>query len=150
MSCCGCPGFFFLLDVLEPLGIGHGGSRSDHADPGPVGGLGQVDRDIEAAGEDGESGDVVDVLVGDEDGVEGCRVFSGQGHAAQQLAAGEAGVDQNAGAGGRDDGAVAFGAGGEHCHAHHWSTIRLLLVGFVGWSAGDGSLVIEGDRKTPP
>ena len=36
-----------------------------------MGGFGEEDGDVEAAGEDGEAGDVVLVLVGDEDGVEG-------------------------------------------------------------------------------
>ena len=79
---CGGAGFFFALDVIEPLGVGHGGAGSDHADPGAVGGLGEEDGDVEAAGEDGEAGDVVDVLVGDEDGVEGGGIFAGEGHAA--------------------------------------------------------------------
>ncbi len=108
----GGSGFFFLLEVVEPFGVGHGGAGGEHADPGAVGGFGEEDGDVEAAGEDGEAGDVVDVLVGDEDGVEGRGVFSGDGHAAEELAAGEAGVDEDSGAGGGDDGAVAFGARG--------------------------------------
>ena len=105
-------GLFFVLEMVEPLGVGHGGAGSDHADPGAVGGFGEEDGDIEAAGEDGQAGDVIDVLVGDEDGVEGGGVFAGEGHAAEEFAAGEAGVDEDAGAGAGDDGAVAFGARG--------------------------------------
>ncbi len=84
----------------------------EHTNPGAVGGFGEEDGDLEAAGKDGEAGDVVLVLVGDEDGVELCRVFSGERQALEKLAAGEAGVDQDAGAGAGDDGAVAFGTRG--------------------------------------
>ena len=108
---CGA-GFFFALDVIEPLGVGHGGARGHHADPGAVGWLGEVDRDVEAAGEDAEAGDVVLVLVGDEDGVELRGIFAGYGHAFEEFAAGETSVDEDAGAGGRDDCAVALGPGG--------------------------------------
>ena len=75
--------FFFLLEVVEPPGVGHGGAGRDHADPGAVGGLGEKDGDVEAASEDGEAGDVVDVLVGDEDGVEKGGVFADERHAAE-------------------------------------------------------------------
>jgi hypothetical protein len=73
-----------------------------------VGGLGEEDGDAEAAGEDCEAGYVVLMLVGDEDGVELRGVFAGEGHALEEFAAGEAGVDEDAGAGGGDDCAVAF------------------------------------------
>ena len=56
--------------LVEPAGVGHGGAGGEHADPGAVGGFGEEDGDAEAAGEDGETGDVVLMLVGDEDGVE--------------------------------------------------------------------------------
>ena len=69
----GGTGFFLPLHMIEPLGVGHGGAGSEHADPGAVGGLGKEDGDAEAAGEDGEAGDVVDVLVSDEDGGEGSK-----------------------------------------------------------------------------
>jgi hypothetical protein len=46
--------------------------------------------------------------VGDEDGVELRGIFAGEGHALEEFAAGEAGVDEDAGAGGGDDCAVAF------------------------------------------
>ena len=42
----------------------------------------------------------------------------GDGHALEQFAAGEAGVDEDAGVGGGDDRGVALGAGGEDGHAH--------------------------------
>ena len=120
---CGA-GLFFALHVIEPLRVGHRRARREHADPGAVGGFGQEDRNVEPAREDGEPGDVVLVLVGDEDSVELRWIFPGDGHTLEEFAAGEAGVDQNAGARAGDDGAVAFGAGGEHCHAHHSVRIR--------------------------
>ena len=84
-----------------------------------MGGLGEEDGDAEAAGEDREAGDVVLVLVGDKDGVKfRSGIFAGKRHAAQQLAAGEAGVDQHAGALAGDDGRVSLGAGGQDGHAH--------------------------------
>src|SRR5260370_1810897 len=73
----GGAGLFFALDVIEPLGVGHGGAGGEHADPGAVGGLGEEDGDAEAAGQDGEAGYVVLMLVGDEDGVELRGVFAG-------------------------------------------------------------------------
>jgi len=109
----GCrAGLFFALDVIEPLGVGHGGARGHHADPGAVGGLSEVDGDVEATGEYAEASDVVLMLVGDEDGVELGGVFAGEIHALEKLAAGETGVDEDARAGGRDDCAVALGPGG--------------------------------------
>jgi len=110
--------FFFFLDMVEPFGVGHGGAWGDHADPLAVGGLGEVDGDTQAAGEGGEAGDVVVMLVGDEDGVQGGGVFVGDGHALEEFTAGEAGVDEQAGVGGGDDRGVALGAGGEDGHAH--------------------------------
>jgi hypothetical protein len=62
-----------------------------------VGGFGEVDGDVELSGEDAEAGDVVLVLVSDDDGVEGGRVFSGEVHASDEFAAGEPGVDQYTG-----------------------------------------------------
>ena len=133
--------------MVEPLGVGHGGARGDHADPGAVGGLGEEDGDAQAAGEDGEAGDVVLMLVGDEDGVEGGGVFAGEGHALEEFAAGEAGVDEQAGAGGGDDRGVALGAGGEDGHAHigydtplvvgcrRWGSIRSGAMSARGWTA---------------
>jgi hypothetical protein len=94
-----------------------------------VGGFGKEDGDVEAASQNGETGDVVLVLVSDEDRVKCGGVFAGNQHALEQFAAGEPGVNQNARPGAGDDGAVAFGAGGEHCHAHHWVRIRRLVVG---------------------
>ena len=77
-----------------------------------MGGLGEEDGDIEAAGEDSEACYVIDVLVGDEDGVESIGVFAHDGHAAEKFAAGETGIDEDSGAGAGDDGAIAFGTRG--------------------------------------
>jgi hypothetical protein len=103
-----------------------------------VGGLGDVDRDAQAARERGQAGDVVLMFVGDEDGVERGGVLVGQGHALQQFAAGEAGIDQDAGLCGGDDRGVALGAGGENGHAHSLKIRRMAvecgdLLGLVGW-----------------
>ena len=82
--------------MIEPLGVGHGCTRSEHADPGAMCGLGEVNRDSEFAGEHTEAGDVILVFVGDEDGVERCRIFARERHALTEFAAGEAGIDKDA------------------------------------------------------
>ena len=92
--------------------------------PGAMGGPGQEDWNVEAAREDREAGDVVLVLVGNENSVEPRWIFARNGHTPEEFAAGEARVNQNAGPRAGDDSAVAFGAGGEHCHAHHSLRIR--------------------------
>ena len=58
------------------------------------------------------------MLVGDEDGGELRGIFADQSEPAEELAAGEAGVDEDAGPIGADDRAVALGAGGENGHTH--------------------------------
>jgi len=58
--------------------------------------LGKVNRNAELARRDGEATDVVLVLVGDDNGVEGCGIFAGQLHAAEKLAAAQACVYQDA------------------------------------------------------
>ena len=86
-----------LAALLEPLGVGHLAARREPAHPGAVRGLGEVDGDAELARGDGEAVDVVGVLVGDDDGVEGVGLFAGLVHAAEELAAAEAGVDAGCG-----------------------------------------------------
>ena len=126
----------FALNLIEPLGIGHGGARGEHADPGAVGRLGEEDRDAEAACENRQAGDVVLMLVSDEDCVEFCRILSGDGHAAEKLAAGETCVDKDAGAGGRDDGAIALRPRGQHCHTHHEFKNTPVPCGYLGTVTG--------------
>ena len=75
---------------LEPLGVGHLAARREPAHPGAMRGLSKVNRNAEFARRDGEAVDVVLVLVGDDDGVEGCGVFAGQLHAPEKLAAAQA------------------------------------------------------------
>lgn len=61
------------------------------------GSFGQEYGNLQAAGEGGEAGDVVAVLVGDEDGVDAGRVFADGCEAEQGLLPAEAGVDEDAG-----------------------------------------------------
>jgi hypothetical protein len=99
----GGAGFFFALNVGEPLGVGHGGSRAKHANPCAMSGFGEEDGDAELAGEHGQTSNVVEVFVGDKDGVEVGGIFANLGHSAQQFAAGKAGVNEDGGSGGRND-----------------------------------------------
>ena len=64
--------FFLLLHPVQPFSVGQRAARGDHADPGAMGRLSKVDRDAELACENAQSGDVILVLVSDEDGVESC------------------------------------------------------------------------------
>ena len=89
--------------MIEPLGVGHGGAGGDHADPGTVGRFGEVDGNLQAARQNGEAGDVVLMLVGDQDGVERAGVFAGKSHSLEQFAAREARIDEQTGFGGSDD-----------------------------------------------
>src|SRR5258705_9948441 len=57
---------FFALDMIEPRCVGHRGSRGEHANPGTMRGLSEVDRNSEASGENAEAGDVILVLVRNE------------------------------------------------------------------------------------
>ena len=84
-----------------------------------MGALGEVDRNAEFARSDGKAGDVVGVLVGDDDGVERGGIFVGEAHAAEEFAATEAGVDENAGVSAGDNRAVALGPRSQHREAHH-------------------------------
>ena len=123
-----------LAILLGPLGIGNALLRRDLANPGAVRGFREVDGDAEFAGGNGEAVDVVLVLVGDEDCVEGAGVFASKFHAAEELAAAQAGIDQNArGSLGAvrtagDDAAVSLGTGGEYGETHHSMSIVLFDV----------------------
>ena len=66
-----------------------------------------VDGDAEFLGDGGEAGDVVGMLVGDEDGGERFGVDVDGGEAFEGFLAGEAGVDEDAGAVCGDEGGVA-------------------------------------------
>jgi len=70
----------FLGAQLDPLRIGHRRARREHAHPGTVRRLGEEDGDFELACEHAEAGNVVLVLVGDEDGVQRGGVFPGNSH----------------------------------------------------------------------
>jgi hypothetical protein len=119
---------FFALHMIEPLRVGHGRARGQHANPRTVGRLSEEDRDFEAASQDSKPCDVILMLVCDEDGVELTGIFSCDSHALQKFAARETCVHQNTSAGAGDNCAIAFGTGGEHCHTHHLVRIRRLVV----------------------
>src|SRR5450631_701148 len=91
-------------------------------------GLSKVDRDTELASSDNQSVDVVGMFVGDDNGVKGLRLFTGQLHAAEELATAEAAIDQDAGAATGDNCTVAFGARGQHREAHHVLSIPRMVV----------------------
>ena len=57
----------------------------------------EVDRDAQLARRYGQPADVVHVLVRNDDGVQRFGRLAGQPHAAEQLAAAQSGVDQDAG-----------------------------------------------------
>ncbi len=73
---------------------------------------------------------MVGVLVGNENGVDGPRVFAAQAHPPQKLAAGEACVHQQAGTGTGDQGAVTFAPARQHRDRHH-SRENILNAGFA-------------------
>ena len=108
-----------LRHLLKPLGVGHLAAGGEQAHPGAVRGLGKVHGNAELAGGDGEAVDVVLMLVGDDDGVQGFRVFAGQRHAAEELAAAQPCVDQDPGAAAGDNGAVALGTRCQHRETNH-------------------------------
>ena len=108
-----------LAALLKPLGVGHLFARREPANPRAVGAFGEVDRNAQFAGGDGEAGDVVGMLVGDDDGVEGGWVFAGFAHTAEEFAAAKAGVDEDSRIAAGDNGAVALGARRQYCEPHH-------------------------------
>ncbi len=70
------------------------------------------DGNVKAAGQGRQARDMVLMLMRDEDGGQGSGIFVDGCHAPEEFAAGEAGVDEDAGAGGRDDSRIALGARG--------------------------------------
>ena len=77
-----------------------------------MGGRGHEDGQAKLFGHDVQAGDVVGVLVGDEDGGERLGRDALGGEAAAGFAAGEAAVDEHARLRGCKDRAVASAAGG--------------------------------------
>ena len=65
-----------------------------------------------------QAGDMVLVLMGNQNGVKLCRIFPGKTHPPQQLPAAQPRVHQNSRALARNHGRVTFGSGGENAHAH--------------------------------
>ena len=79
-----------------------------------VGGAGHVDRHGELLRQSVEPTNVVGMLVRNDDGREGTRVLAAGFDATKSFTPGKAGVNQNASARTRHDGAVAFAAAGQH------------------------------------
>ena len=67
-----------MAALLQPLRVGHLSPRRQPAHPGTVRALGKVDGNAKFARCDGKPVDMVLVLVGDDDGVEGLRFLVGQ------------------------------------------------------------------------
>lgn len=68
-----------------------------------------VNGDAEFFRDGGKAGDVIGMLVGDEDGGEGFRVDVDGGEALEGFLAGEASVDEDASAIGRDESRITVG-----------------------------------------
>ena len=75
-----------------------------------------VDRDFQLAGQDANAGDVVRVLMGNQDGINGAMILTTKLQAAKHFTAGDTGVDQQARAGAGDKGAVSFAPASQHRH----------------------------------
>jgi len=65
--------------------------------------------------------------VGDDDGVEGFRVFASQIHAPEELAAAQARVDENARASSGENRAIAPRPRRQHCETHHGLSITRMV-----------------------
>jgi hypothetical protein len=105
---------FDIADSEARSGLEEREARDEFA-PGD-GGRGQeraVDRDVELAGDGGDAGDVIGVLVGDEDGVDGFGIDIDGGETLEGFLAAQSGVDQDSGAAGGDQGGVAGAGRGE-------------------------------------
>ena len=81
---------------------------------GGGGQIGQENGNAQGLGDDGKAGDVVGVLVGDQDGVDAVEFLAEGGQAATELAAAEAGVDEQARAAGGDQGRVSGTSASEY------------------------------------
>ncbi len=85
-----------------------------------IGGEGvAIDGGLEFFAEYIEAAGVIDVLVGDEDGVDGCGIDASGYKAGAHLAGAEAAIDEETALGGLDEGAVAGAAGAEDGHSEH-------------------------------
>ena len=76
--------------------------------------FGQEDGNPQGLGDDREAGDVVGVLVGDQDGVDAIEFLAQDRQAATELAAAEAGIDEQARAPGGDQGRVSGTSASEY------------------------------------
>jgi len=131
--------------LLGPFGVRNPPVRGDLTNPCAMRGFGEVDGDSEFAGGDGETVDVVLVLVRDEDCVEGAGIFADVTHAAEEFAAAQSGVDEDSRSGlpsvrtAGNDTAVSFGAGGEDGEANHLSRIVPMVGEMWDGIGGDSS-----------
>jgi len=89
-----------------------------------VRGAGHVNRNAKLLGEGAESGDVIGVLVRNDDGGKGMDAFANHLHAAKGFAGGESGIDQDASAGGGDQCAITAASTSQDRHRHHSRRIR--------------------------
>jgi len=124
--------------LLRPFSVGDAPLWSELAYPGPMGRFCEVNGNSELACRNREAADMVLVLVSDQDSVESSGVFTCESHTAEEFAAAQACIDEDAGASTRptraagNDGAVSFGAGGEDGEANHLSSIVLFGVELEG------------------
>ena len=91
---------------------------------------GHVNRNFQLAGQHAQPGNVVRVLMANEDGGQRRRIFAAQAHAANGFASGKPGIHENASTAAGNKRAVAPAAAGEHSDANHQrqnSVIRLCL-----------------------
>ena len=84
-----------------------------------VGRGGDVNRDLKPAGQYTNSRHVVGMLVGDDNGVERSGVFVGLAHAAEELAATKASIDEDSGFAAGDNRTVSLGARRQDREPHH-------------------------------
>ena len=110
---------------------------------------GQVDGDAEEASESDEAADVVGVFVGDEDGVERGGVFADGGEAVEDFAAAKAGVDEQAGAAGGEEGRVAGTGAGKYAELDDAEPPGSLCRGGGGEVKGWGGVALGRAGRAP-
>ncbi len=113
-----------FADHLQPLGVAHLTAGAQPAHPGAVRALSKVHRDAQLTRCNGQAVHVVLVLVGNDDGVERRGLFPGQLHAPKELAATEAGIDEDAGAATGEYRTVAPRPRRQHRETHHGLSIQ--------------------------